>query len=159
MRYADGLDAILVAYALQAMAAADEVLTRELGVRVPGPVRLEIFPDPSALAAVSRLSLEAIQRTGTIALCKWDRLMVTSPRALVRGYPWMDTIAHEYVHLVLSRASRDQAPVWFHEGMAKFFERRWRGERPSALDRHVARVAVLGYPSRWPADPWGDTSN
>ena len=29
--------------------------------------------------------LEAIERTGTIALCKWDKLMVTSPRALVRS--------------------------------------------------------------------------
>ena len=34
-----------------------------------------------------------------------------------------------------------------------------RGARPSALDPHVARVAVLGYPERWPADPWHDTSS
>ena len=28
------------------------------------------------------------------------------------------------------------------------------GSRPSALDEHLASVAVLGYPARWPADPW-----
>ena len=124
--HAPGRDRHLVSYALRAMAAADRVLERELGYRMPGPVRLEIFPTAASLAEVSTLSLEAIERTGTIALCKWDKLMVTSPRALLRGYPWMDTIAHEYVHLVLTRSSHDRAPVWFQEGVAKFMERRWR---------------------------------
>ncbi len=132
VRHAPGRDEVLVPYALEAMAAADRALTEALGVRVPGPVRLEIYPTPASLAEVSSLTVEEIERTGTIALCKWDRLMITSPRALVRGYPWMDTIAHEYVHLVLSRASRDNAPVWFQEGVAKFLERTWRGEEPEA---------------------------
>ncbi len=130
--YAPGRDAVLAPYALEAMAAADARLYRILGIRVPGPVRLEIYPSSAALASVSSLTVEEIETTGTIALCKWDRLMVTTPRALVRGYPWMDTIAHEYVHLVLARASKDHAPVWFQEGMAKFLERTWRGEAPSA---------------------------
>lgn len=127
-----GADALLVPYALDALARADERLETILGHRMPGPVRLEIYPSAASLARVSTLTEEAIETTGTIALCKWDRLMVTSPRALLRGYPWMDTIAHEYVHLVLTRASRDHAPVWFQEGMAKFLERSWRGEAPSA---------------------------
>ncbi|MFW6051340.1 MAG: tetratricopeptide repeat protein [Myxococcota bacterium] len=132
VRHAPGPDEVLVPYALEAMARMDDALARELGTRVPGPVLLEVYPSAEMLAQVSTLSVEAIHRTGTIALCKWDRLMVTSPRALVRGYPWMDTIAHEYVHLVLSRASRDRAPVWFQEGVAKFLERAWRGESPQA---------------------------
>jgi tetratricopeptide (TPR) repeat protein len=132
VRHAPGPDAVLVPYALEAMAAADEALSAELGVRLPGPLRLEIYPTAASLAQVSTLSVEEIARTGTIALCKWDRLMVTSPRALVRGYPWMDTIGHELVHLFLSRASRDRAPVWMQEGIAKFLERRWRGEAPAA---------------------------
>lgn len=124
--HAPGRDRHLVSYALRALEGADRALEAELGFRMPGPVRLEIFPTAQTLAAVSTLSVEAIERTGTIALCKWDKLMVTSPRALLRGYPWMDTIAHEYVHLVLTRTSRDRAPVWFQEGVAKFMERRWR---------------------------------
>lgn len=124
--HAPGRDEALVPYALEAMRRADEALATELGVRVPGPVRLELFATAAELARVSTLTEDAIARTGTIALCKWDKLMVTSPRALLRGYPWMDTIAHEYVHLVLSRASRDKAPVWLQEGVAKFLERRWR---------------------------------
>jgi len=127
VRHAPGRDAVLVPYALEALAGADRALTTLLGTRIPGPVRLEIFPNPEALARVSSLTVAEIERTGTVALCKWDRLMITSPRALVRGYPWMDTIGHEYVHLVLARASRDRAPVWFQEGVARYLETRWRG--------------------------------
>lgn len=132
VRHAPGRDATLVPYALEAMRRIDRALEEELGGHVPGPVRLELYPNAATLAAVSALTVENIETSGTIALCKWDRLMVTSPRALIRGYPWMDTIAHEYVHLALTRLSRDRAPVWFQEGVAKFLERRWRESEASA---------------------------
>lgn len=143
VRYAPGPDAVLVPYALEALAGADTALSAVLGFRMPGPVRLEIYPTPRALSRVSSLSIEDIERTGTVALCKWDRLMVTSPRALVRGYPWMDTIGHEYVHLVLARASRDRAPVWLQEGIAKFLEARWRGEPPAGAALDPAAAALI----------------
>lgn len=132
VRHAPGRDATLVPYALEALRRIDRALEEELGGHVPGPVRLELYPNAATLAAVSALTVENIETSGTIALCKWDRLMVTSPRALIRGYPWMDTIAHEYVHLVLTRLSRDHAPVWFQEGVAKFLERRWRESEANA---------------------------
>ena len=143
VRHAPGTDEILVPYALEALRKADTALTNDLGYRAPGPIRLEIYPTPATLAAVSTLSIEEIERTGTIALCKWDRLMVTSPRALVRGYPWMDTVSHELVHLLLTRASRDRAPVWFQEGIAKFLERRWRNEAPGARLAPAARALLV----------------
>ena len=142
VRHAPGPDAILVPYAFEAMAAADRAISAELGVRVPGPIRLEIYPTAASLAQVSTLTVQEIETTGTIALCKWDRLMVTSPRALIRGYPWMDTIGHELVHLFLSRASRERAPVWLQEGVAKLLERRWRGE-PVAAHLDPAAEALL----------------
>jgi tetratricopeptide (TPR) repeat protein len=132
VRHAPGADEVLVPYALEALKRADDALNEHLGLRMPGPILLEVYPTAATLAEVSTLSEEAIHRTGTIALCKWNRLMITSPRALVRGYPWMDTVSHELVHLVLTWASRDRAPVWFQEGMAKFLERTWRGEPPRA---------------------------
>lgn len=147
VRHAPGPDAVLVPYALEAMRRSDDALAVELGLRVPGPVRLEIYPGAEALATVSTLTVEAIMTTGTIALCKWDRLMITSPRALVRGYPWMDTISHEYVHLVLSRASRDRAPVWVQEGVAKLLERRWRGD-PAAAHLDPAEQGLLSAAAR-----------
>ena len=128
---APGPDRAIVPYALETLQAADERLTEILGYRAPGPLRLEIYPDAASLARVSSLTEVDIARSGTIALCKWDRLMVTSPRALLHGYPWADTIAHELVHLLLARASRDRAPVWMQEGIAKFLERSYRTGRPT----------------------------
>lgn len=128
-----GRDEVLVPLAFEALEKADRALLNYLGVRMPGPIRLEIYPSAAALAEVSSLTVEEIETSGTIALCKWNRLMVTSPRALLRGYPWMDTIAHEMVHLVLTRASGDEAPVWLQEGIAKYLERTWRGDAPVAI--------------------------
>lgn len=127
-----GRDELMVPFLLEVMKAADEALSADLGHRVPGPLRLELYPTAQALASVSSLEPDEIRRTGTIALCKWDRVMLTSPRALLRGYPWADTVAHEIVHLILTRATYDKAPVWFQEGVAKVLERRWRGDPASA---------------------------
>jgi tetratricopeptide (TPR) repeat protein len=53
--------------------------------------------------------------------------MLLSPKALLKGYDWQDTAAHEYTHLVLTLRSRNQAPIWVQEGLAKWFEAGWRG--------------------------------
>ena len=131
VRYAPGPDEILVPYAIDTLKAASEALEAELGVKMVSPIRLEIYPDAESLARVSTLSVEAIRTTGTIALCKWGRLMIASPAALMHGYPWLDTIAHEYVHLLLTKATLDQSPVWLQEGLAKFLETRWRQDQAS----------------------------
>jgi len=131
VRYSPGEDEILVPYAVDTLKAAAEALEAELGVKMVSPVRLEIYPDAESLAQVSTLSVEAIRNTGTVAMCKWGRLMIASPRALMHGYPWLDTIAHEYAHLVLTKATLDRAPVWLQEGLAKFLETRWRQDHPS----------------------------
>jgi tetratricopeptide (TPR) repeat protein len=98
---------------------------------------------------VSSLSQAEVARTGTIALCKWARLMVTTPRALAYGYPWLDSINHELVHYAISSLTRDRAPVWLQEGLAKFLERRWRepaGERiPPAMEHLLAKALRSGH--------------
>lgn len=126
-------DAPMVGYALDVLRRVDAGLEQELGYRHPGPILLEILPSTALLSRVSSLSVEEIETTGTIALCKWDRLIITSPRALVYGYAWADTVAHEYVHLVLARMTNDRAPVWVQEGYARFLERRWRGGPPHVV--------------------------
>ncbi|MGB8328649.1 MAG: hypothetical protein WCE62_00880 [Polyangiales bacterium] len=131
VRYAPGPDEILVPYAVDTLEATAAALESELGIKMVSPVRLEIYPDAESLARVSTLSVEAIRTTGTIALCKWGRLMIASPGALMHGYPWLDTIAHEYVHLLLTKATLDRSPVWFQEGLAKFLETRWRQDAPT----------------------------
>jgi tetratricopeptide (TPR) repeat protein len=155
-----GKDAVLAPYALEILQRADTALRQVFGTELPSPVRLEIYPTPETLAAVSPLTIEQIQTTGTVALSKWNRLMITSPRALVRGYPWADTIGHELVHLFLSSATEERAPVWLQEGTAKLFERAWRGPdaglhlEPSALallQRAAAENRLLTFEQMHPS--------
>ncbi len=144
VRYAPGPDEILVAYAIDTLKAAAEAMETELGVKMVSPVRLEIYPDADSLARVSTLSVDAIRNTGTIALCKWGRLMIASPRALMRGYPWLDTIAHEYVHLLITKTTLDRAPVWLQEGLAKLLETRWRFPKTELPNDPAGARLLLG---------------
>jgi Flp pilus assembly protein TadD len=142
VRFPPGKDAVLAEYALEVLGRADQALQRTFGLTLPGPLRIEIYPSPQTLAQVSALTVQQIETTGTVALSKWNRLMITSPKALVRGYPWADTITHELVHLVVSRATGDRAPVWLQEGTAKLFERSWR-ERDAGLELDPGGRALL----------------
>ena len=141
-------DAVLVPYARDTLEAAYQALHDDLGFDAEIPIRVEFYRSPSDLAAVSSLSQAEVARTGTIALCKWARLMVTTPRALAYGYPWLDSINHELVHYAVSTLTGDRAPVWLQEGLAKFLERRWRepaGGRIPPRDGAPARQgAALG---------------
>lgn len=132
-RYPPGKDAILAPYALEALEKQYRALKEDLGYAPPGKVLVEVVHDAAALSRVSTLSLEAIKTSGTIAICKFNRLMITSPKATVYGYGWIDTLAHEYVHLVVSKMSDNTVPIWIHEGLAKYLESRWRGKPGLAL--------------------------
>jgi tetratricopeptide (TPR) repeat protein len=128
-----GKDRVLLPFAFEALDKAYEEIGKELGYYPPTPIRLEIYPQTSVLAKVSILTEEEIRTSGTIALCKYNRLMVTSPKALLRGYPWVDTLVHEYVHYVINAKTSNRVPIWMHEGMAKYLERRWRGPDAAQL--------------------------
>jgi tetratricopeptide (TPR) repeat protein len=118
-------DEVLADHALETLESAAAALKADLGFEPSYLVSVDFYRNSEDLAAVSPLSEEEVERTGTIALCKWARLMVTSPRALRLGYPWMDTLSHEFVHYAVSSLTKDQAPVWLQEGLAKFLETRW----------------------------------
>ncbi len=131
-----GVDEVLVPYAEDALERAYRELTRIFDYVPEGPVRVEIYPTVDVLGAVSPLTVAEIRTSGTIALCKYNRLMVTSPRDLVYGYDWLDTLSHEFIHLLITKKSRNQVPIWIHEGLAKYYEVKWRPEVQPALDRH-----------------------
>lgn len=133
VRYAPGLDEVLVDEALATMIKARAVLDPILGGGPNHDIVLDIFPDGRSFIAASGLPAEAVRTTGVVALSKWTRLLVTSPRALARGYAWKDTIAHEYIHLVVAYRTGDKAPVWLQEGLAKHLEGFWRGETTGHL--------------------------
>ena len=128
-----GKDEVLVSDALRVLDEAYEQIGRALQHRPPVPIRVEVYPTTATLAKVSSLSEKDIKTSGTIALCKYNRLMITSPRALLQGYGWADTLVHEYVHYVINHKTKAQVPIWMHEGMAKYLERRWRGPNKQSL--------------------------
>ncbi len=141
--YPKGKEEVLVPYALETLEAIHRALAEDLGHRPPGgKIRVEVVNNARELSKVSTLTYQQIQTTGTIAICKFNKLMVTSPKAVARGYDWQDTLSHEYIHLVVSQMSRNTVPIWLHEGLAKFLESRWRGKPGLAMT--PSTQALLG---------------
>src|SRR2546430_12961655 len=116
------------------MKKAYAALTKALGVSPPAKIRVEVYETAQALSRVSPLTVAEIKASGTIALCKYNRLMITSPRALLRGYAWLDTLSHEFTHYLVTQKGRNTVPIWLQEGLAKFLETRWRGSPGMAVD-------------------------
>jgi len=133
---AKGIDEILVPYAEDTLERAYRELTKIFDYTPELPIRIEFYPTVDVLGAVSPLTVAEIRTSGTIALCKYNRLMVTSPRDLVYGYDWLDTIAHELIHLLITKKSKNTVPIWLHEGLAKYYEVKWREGQKPELDRH-----------------------
>ena len=140
--YPKGKEEVLVPYALETLEAIHRAMAEDLGWTPPGKIRVEVVNNARELARVSTLTEKQIRTTGTIAICKFNKLMVTSPKAVAQGYDWQDTLAHEYIHLVVSQMSRNTVPIWLHEGLAKFLESRWRGKGGLAMT--PSTQALLG---------------
>jgi tetratricopeptide (TPR) repeat protein len=125
--YPRGKDEVLVPYLVETLEAQRQALAGDLGLAPPGRVRVEILNSPVDLARLSSLTEGEIRASGTIALCKYNKLMIVSPKALVTGYDWLDTAAHEFTHFVVTLQTGNRAPIWLQEGIAKWSETRWRG--------------------------------
>ncbi|APR83403.1 TPR domain protein [Minicystis rosea] len=119
-------------------------LAKDLGVELPRPLRIDLVRDQFTLAAMTGLPEKAAATTGTVAVAKWGRVTMISPRATSHGYPWLDTLAHEMTHLALSRGTRDRAPLWLQEGVAKREESRWREPQPLDDVPLPETVALVG---------------
>ncbi|MCA9517832.1 MAG: tetratricopeptide repeat protein [Myxococcales bacterium] len=130
-----GVDEILIPYTEEALAKAWPRLTKIFDFQPDRPIRIEFYPTVDVLGAVSPLTVAEIRTSGTIALCKYNRLMVTSPRDLVYGYDWLDTVAHELIHLIITKKSRNTVPIWLHEGLAKYYEVMWQETAVPKLER------------------------
>jgi tetratricopeptide (TPR) repeat protein len=119
-------DGILAPYALDTLEKSYRALSQALGYFPPVKVRVEIAPDAVAFNAISTLSRRDIEETGAVGICKFNKVMTISPRVLLQGYRWLDSLSHEYLHYVIVGLSDNKAPIWLHEGMARFYETLWR---------------------------------
>ena len=136
--YTDLRDALLAG-------RADDILNRQLdalqavfGDKPDMPVRVYILASVSDFAAMSGLSIDRIETTATVAMSRYNRIMILSPRIISGGYPWLDTLAHELTHVFITRLSRNRAPIWLQEGVAKYYEAAWRNLIPGELSPEEA---------------------
>lgn len=148
VRFQDDADEALFPLIVSTVVRARESLTRDLGVDWPLPTRIVVVRDLLSLSAMTGLPYASAKTTGTVAIAKWGRVTMLSPRASVHGYAWLDTLTHELAHLAVTRASSDRAPLWLQEGIAKRQEVRWRSPGPfddrPPPDAVVARGRKLG---------------
>ncbi len=144
VRLQDDDDAALSPLLTDVAVKVREMLIKDLGVELPKPLHVDLVRDQFSLAAMTGLPEQAARTTGTVAVAKWGRVTMISPRATDRGYPWLDTLAHEMTHLALSRGTRDKAPLWLQEGVAKREETRWRVEEPLDDVPAIDAVAAVG---------------
>lgn len=130
-------DGILAEPALAALEQAYEEVGRALGYRPRSKARIEIAPDVQSFTAITTFTPRDIEVTGAIGLCKFNKVMIISPRVMAHGYRWLDSLVHEYIHLAIVNLTRNKAPIWLHEGIARFYETVWRnpvqGPKPDYL--------------------------
>ena len=140
--YEPGKDEILIPYAKETLEKAWKNVGRDLGYFPPGKIRVEIYPFYESFMRISSLTRKDIETSGTIALCNYNRIMITSPRSTLLGYRWRDTLNHEMVHYFLTKMTGNYAPLWLQEGVAKAEETRWRFDGPRPLSP-IAQTILL----------------
>jgi len=134
-------DGILIGYLTDTLEKTYQLIGERYGFRPGEKVRVELFADTKAFYYTSTLSARDIEVTGAVGLCKFNKLMFLSPRALVHGYRWLDAISHEYMHYMITKLTANKAPIWFHEGLAEHEETLWRGEPPQLSPVHQTLLA------------------
>jgi hypothetical protein len=155
----EGKDRILAEPALQTLEAAYDRLGSWLGLRPGERIRVEIIPDARAFERVSGLGRTEIETSGAVGICKFNKIMLLSPRALLQGYRWRDAVAHEYIHYLLVHLTANRAPVWLQEGVSRYGETLWRSReslwlgkaQESILARALREGAVVPFSSMDPS--------
>ena len=109
---------MLIHYATKVLEKSYETLGNIFNYYPKEKILIEFYPNRESLSRISPLTVNDIATSGTVALCKYNRIMMISPGSLIRGYNWMDTLSHEYTHYILTKKSRNNLPLWMHEGIA-----------------------------------------
>ncbi|MFQ5862709.1 MAG: tetratricopeptide repeat protein [Candidatus Brocadiales bacterium] len=145
IRYTTGKDEVLLEDTERALEQVYKEIGHDLRYFPEEKIVVEVYPSVDSFSAASTLKRKEIETSGTVAICHFNRLMIMSPRLLLRGYPWMETLAHEYVHYIITKRTRNLTPIWFHEGLAKYEESRWKssqGMELTPVQSHLLAQAI-----------------
>ncbi|MFB0527871.1 MAG: tetratricopeptide repeat protein, partial [bacterium] len=126
-------DNLLVDYALHALEKAYQEIQDDLDYFPEEKVVVEIYPTTEGFTHASSLTPKQIEVSGAIGICKFNRIMIISPRCLVYGYRWLDALTHEFIHYLIAKLTGLNIPLWLNEGLAKYHETRWRVKQPNYL--------------------------
>lgn len=105
-------------------------------------IRVEILRSPRDLSLLTTLPVEAIEKTNTIAVTKFNKIMMLSPESQIEGYDYVNTAVHELVHFMISTVTDERTPVWIHESLARYFDRYSEERLP---DLRPDMLALLKY--------------
>ena len=104
-------------------------------VKTPLQPEVVFVEDLAQLAALSRVPLDRLEESGTVATVLFGKVVLLSPASFPNGYAWDRVLCHEMVHLVLHLKAPAALPVFFEEGIARYLEEWSTQSRPSRLPR------------------------
>ena len=134
IRWVDPRDEIMVKPGLQTLEKSFQTLSKDFNITPSGDkILVELYPSLPDLAAGVGLEEKMFKDSGTVAVCKFRRLMLVSPRCLLFGYDYQTTMSHELSHFFIKTKGGENVPIWLHEGLAKFEEESYKGT-PGQLD-------------------------
>jgi tetratricopeptide (TPR) repeat protein len=143
IRYIHPKDKILISYAEGVLEKAYYEVGLDIDYYPKVPIVVEIYPDLKSFTEASTLSENDIKTTGVVGICKFNRIMILSPRLLPKGFSWFDTLTHEYTHYLVFIKSQNKTPVWIHEGIAKLEEKRWNDKDSDVITPFYETLLAL----------------
>ncbi|MCX7943778.1 MAG: tetratricopeptide repeat protein [Deltaproteobacteria bacterium] len=121
--YPDEKEEVYLEYLTEGLEYALKTLSPIFGYQPKEKIRIEILNKQSDLEKLTTLPLEAIEKTNTIAVTKFNKIMISSPKTQIDGYDYIGTATHELIHLMISTITHERTPVWIHEALARYFDR------------------------------------
>ncbi len=107
--------ALLRPYFTREMSRALQTYDRKYGVKLPGPVTVEVYPDHEDFA-VRTMGMPGL---GALGVTFGLSVAMDSPSARKPGsFHWASTLWHELSHVYVLAATNHRVPRWFTEGLA-----------------------------------------
>ncbi len=135
--YPSGRDEVFIDYLLEGLEEGFKRFKHIFGFVFKDKIRIEILRSQKELSDLTTLPVEAIEKTNTIAVTKFNKIMMLSPETQLEGYDYVNTAIHELIHFFISTVTSERTPVWIHESLARYFdhyrEDKHPGLRPDTL--------------------------
>lgn len=120
--YPDESEEVYLEYLVEGLEDGLKRLSPIFGFEFREKIRIEILSRQSDLEPLTTLPLDAIEKTNTIAVTKFNKIMISSPRTQIEGYDYVNTAVHELIHFMISSVTYERTPVWIHESLARYFD-------------------------------------